>query len=265
MQAGAGAQRVLSPSQTQRPHPPNQRPARLGAHRRGCGSDSTKRELRGQGWERRRLDSSLEFFRDPGHVTDVGLRDPGCPTQPKTSSQQQRNPTCQQGTAAQGGAATLSGAERGGWARLGADGLRRDPLTGCTRRRHRARRPRPCRPPPPPAGTRCSGPRAPRPSHASLACAGASAGPWVAASGVRAPATWCARPRSAAAASEEPTCVCFQAERRSRSPRSACPPTPRPSPPFPSAAMPGPPISVPKAEMPRLREAGHPIERRLDS
>lgn len=83
----------------------------------------------------------------------------------------------------------------------------RGTLTGCTRRRRRARRPHPGRRPPPPAGTPCSGSQAPRTRRASPACAGVAAGPWAAAGDGRAPETWCARPRTAAR-NGAPTCAC---------------------------------------------------------
>lgn len=75
----------------------------------------------------------------------------------------------------------------------------RPTLTCCIPRRHREQRPRPGRPPPPPAGTRCSGPLAPSPGRASPACAGVAVGLWAAAAGEPNPATWCAGQGDAAA------------------------------------------------------------------
>ncbi|CAD7689673.1 unnamed protein product [Nyctereutes procyonoides] len=127
----------------------------------------------------------------------------------------------------------------------------RGALTGCTPRTRRAPRPRPGRRPPPPAGTRCSGPRAPTPRRASPACAGAAAGPWAAAGGGRVPATWRARPPSAAAAaSGGATCTSLHPRpQRGGSPGSSCP-TPRPSAPPLRPAWRAQPISAPRAEPP---------------
>lgn len=68
VQAGAGAPKALSPSQTRRLHTPSPRP-RPGAQGRRCGSDGAKGELGGPGLEGGRLDPNRGFCRDPGHVT----------------------------------------------------------------------------------------------------------------------------------------------------------------------------------------------------